>query len=230
MNDNKSAHMANEYDEKIRETIPYYDAFHLETIDLVKSINAIPEKWLDTGCGTGNFISSAAKAFKGTKFVLADPSKDMLDIARQKISGAGCTELELLYPVPSGGIELPEEEFEVITAIQCHHYLDVEGRKEAIQNCFRMLKCNGVFITFENIRPLSQVGTLIGLDRWKQFQTSKGKSDEEAEKHIGRFDKEYFPITIEEHLELLKEVGFSFVEVFWYSYMQAGFYAIKGDV
>jgi len=42
-----------------------------------------------------------------------------------------------------------------------------------------------------------------------------------------RFDVEYFPINIEEHLKLLRKTGFRIVELFWYSYMQAGFYGIK---
>jgi tRNA (cmo5U34)-methyltransferase len=48
-----------------------------------------------------------------------------------------------------------------------------------------------------------------------------------AEKHTKRFNSEYFPITVKEHLELLKETGFQTVELFWRSHVQAGFYAIK---
>jgi tRNA (cmo5U34)-methyltransferase len=42
-----------------------------------------------------------------------------------------------------------------------------------------------------------------------------------------RFDTAYFPITVDEHLQLLKACGFETAELFWYSYMQAGFYGIK---
>jgi tRNA (cmo5U34)-methyltransferase len=38
---------------------------------------------------------------------------------------------------------------------------------------------------------------------------------------------EYFPITIEEHLSLLREIGFEVIELLWFSYMQAGFYCQK---
>ncbi|MCX7749310.1 MAG: methyltransferase domain-containing protein [Clostridia bacterium] len=227
MNDNKTAHMALEYDEKIRATIPNYDLFHSETIDLVKRINPTPQKWLDTGCGTGTFAVDAMKAFKSTKFVLADPSAEMMDIAMKKIDKTDSMKMESLGILSTEEIELPDESFDVITAIQAHHYLQQEGRKAATKNCFRLLKPGGIYITFENIRPLSEAGLKIGLERWKQFQILQGKSDEEAHKHIYRLDKEYFPITIEEHLELLRTAGFSTVEVFWASYMQAGFYGMK---
>nr|WP_321416969.1 hypothetical protein [uncultured Methanomethylovorans sp.] len=54
-----------------------------------------------------------------------------------------------------------------------------------------------------------------------------GKSQEEVDKHIARFDMKYFPIIVEAHLKLLGETGFRTVEILCYSYMQAGFYCIK---
>jgi tRNA (cmo5U34)-methyltransferase len=67
----------------------------------------------------------------------------------------------------------------------------------------------------------------LGKKNWGRFQAGCGKSSMEVEAHLARFDKEYFPITVEEHLELYREVGFTTVEVLWYSYMQAGFYCMK---
>ena len=45
--------------------------------------------------------------------------------------------------------------------------------------------------------------------------------------HIERRGVEVFPITIEQHIELLKKCGFRSVNVLWTSYLQAGFWAIK---
>lgn len=42
-----------------------------------------------------------------------------------------------------------------------------------------------------------------------------------------KYDDKYFPIKISEHLKLLDSVGFRIVEIFWLSYMQAGFFCIK---
>ena len=67
----------------------------------------------------------------------------------------------------------------------------------------------------------------IGMKYWKNFQESRGRDEKEVEIHLKRFDVEYFPITINEHISLLKKSGFRVVELFWRSYMQAGFYCIK---
>ena len=225
MSDNKTPGMASVYDEKVNQTIPEYDLLHGQIIDLVYTYNDSPSVWLDTGCGTGTLVMKALEKFENTSFILVDPSVGMLRIAKTKLaennrvrfSGAAGT-LEL---------DLPGESIDVLTAIMSHHYFDANSRKKATENCFRMLKRGGVFITFENIRPNSEKGVQIGLERWKRFQMAHGQSEESAKKHLERFDAKFFPITLGEHLHLLREVGFRVCEVLWVSYMQAGFYAIK---
>ncbi len=45
--------------------------------------------------------------------------------------------------------------------------------------------------------------------------------------HIDRRGVETFPITIEQHIDLLRRSGFRSVDILWASYLQAGFMAIK---
>ena len=116
---------------------------------------------------------------------------------------------------------------DVITAIQAHHYLSAKDRSRATEVCYNLLGNDGIFVTFENISPMSQRGVEISKRYWGNYQLSKGKSKEQVEAHIDRFGKEYFPITVEEHLKLYNNCGFKTVELLWYSYMQAGFYCIK---
>ncbi len=225
---NKTPHLAEEYDGHISNTIPYYQSFHVETLNILKVIGNEPKMWLDTGCGTGSLIKMALAEFPQTCFILADPSLDMLNQAREKLSEHALERLIFLEPLSSQEIS-PEncQKVDVITAIQSHHYLSFENRKKAVKSCYEILNDNGVFITFENIRPATDEGIKIGIENWKNFQLSCGRDEEVVNNHLKRFDKEYFPLTINEHIALLKEAGFKVVELFWFSYMQAGFYAIK---
>ena len=216
------------YDSHITATIPYYQAFSLEIINLVKATGKEPVLWLDTGCGTGNLVSQAAKVFPRTRFILADPSAEMLQEAKQKMKNNAVENYQVLAPCGTQEISLTGGGSpDVITAVLCHHYLDKEVRKSATGRCFHLLKGGGLYITFENIRPVTEAGTEIGLANWRRFQIERGKSVEAAESHNKRFGIEYFPITVGEHLSLLKEAGFRAVELLWFSYLQAGFYAIK---
>ena len=116
---------------------------------------------------------------------------------------------------------------QVITAILCHHYVNKEQRRTATDVCYRLLDTSGVFISVENIMSNSVKGIQLGIERWKRFQIEHGRESVIAEKHIKRFNSEYFPIKVNEYIELLKQTGFQTAELFWRSHMQAGFYAIK---
>ncbi|HWR41954.1 class I SAM-dependent methyltransferase [Sporomusa sp.] len=222
MRDNKTSQAAIEYDANVHKTIPRYHLFHDETLDLVKSTVPKPLAWLDTGCGTGTLILKAIEQFGQLRFVAADPAEGMLKITAEKLANN-----EITY-VLAGSEDLDyTDDFDVVTAIMVHHYLDEEGRKKATKNCYDMLKQGGIYITFESIRPNTETGTQIGLKRWQNAQLLNGKSPEAVDKHISRYGSELLPITIEAHKKLLTEAGFSTVEILWVSGMQAGFYGIK---
>ena len=118
-------------------------------------------------------------------------------------------------------------QFDVVTAVQVFHFLDRDERSEAVKKCYEALKENGSFIYFENTAPFTETGREVYLDKWKRFQIEQGKSLAEAMDHIDRYGRDYYPITIEEHLHLLRECGFKAVEVLWFSNMQAGFWGMK---
>jgi len=216
--------MSTEFDSKILCTVPFYDQFYATTIDLVLSTGKSTSRWLDTGCGTGNLCARATGIFSGAEFALSDPSEQMLAVAKDKLK----TNPNVSYKLAdTQSLDYPNDYFDVITAIQCHHYLDKPGRVEAVANCFRMLKPGGIFVEFENIRAFSSEGNSIGLKRWQDYQISMGRTVDEAAAHMRRFDHEYFPISVFDHVDLLRDTGFKTVEVLWASFMQAGFYAIK---
>lgn len=105
--------------------------------------------------------------------------------------------------------------------------MSIEDRVNATKRCYELLNDNGVYITFENIRPATEEGAEFGKQYVKNYQISRGRNKVTVENHLKRFDVEYFPIKIDEHKLLLEKTGFKVVEMFWMSYMQAGFYCIK---
>ena len=119
------------------------------------------------------------------------------------------------------------ERFNVATAIMSHHYMSADVRREAVKRVYGALKAGGIFICFENVVPDSETVKKRELLRWGRYQQRHGKSAAEALAHNARCGTSYFPITIPQHIRLLKDTGFSDVHVFWYSCMQMGVYAFK---
>lgn len=228
MSDNATPYKAKEYDRGIKQTIPYYENLHKETIDLISNYPVKVEKWLDIGGGTGGLIERAYPLFKDTLFILGDTSQEMLKEASSRLANFSENNLRILPPCFSQRLnEVLKEKVQVITAIQVHHYLSFEERIVATKQCYEALEPGGIYITFENIKPLSEMGIQIGLKRWGAFQEAQGKSSIEVEQHKARFNKEYYPITLLEHFEVLKQAGFTCYELFWQSYMQVGLFAVK---
>jgi tRNA (cmo5U34)-methyltransferase len=226
--DNTTPHRACEYDKNVRATIPFYELFHSETIDLVKSLKPEVKIWLDTGCGTGYLVEKAFPHFPDTIFILADPSEAMLTEAKKRLQGICPDRLNFMDSVDTEGLSNSLSlKPEIITAIMCHHYMKPEKRRNATQACFNALALDGIYISFENIHPHFEEAVELGLRRWKTFQISQGRTAATVEEHGKRFNNAYFPITVSEHLDLLKKCGFDIAELFWYSHMQAGFFAIK---
>lgn len=227
--DNLTAHKASDYDQKVRQTIPFYDTIHAEIIRLVKLIKPDVKCWVDTGCGTGRVAEQALRDFPAAEFILADPSEAMLLQTLARLTNRDSARHTILPPIGSTDLELhvPKNTADVVTAIQCHHYMQRAERLKALRACREVLKPGGLFVTFENIAPRTAEGVHFGLAAWKQFLMDNGRTEQEADQHIARYGKELLPITVEGHLDALAQAGFGVVEVFWYSQMQAGFYAIK---
>ncbi len=223
MKDNLSSYTSNDYDSRINSVLPYYTEFHNQILDLAECLDLSRINWLDTGCGTGNLAQKVLKKFDTVDLVLCDPSEAMLEKSKNKLK-----EYKNVKYVNLASQELGfKNEFDIVTAVQAHHYLDSGQRAKATQRCFNALKDDGVYITFENIALSCNECDKFGMKRWRKYLLEHGKSEAEAEVHIKRRGTEVFPVTIEEHISLLKKTGFKAVEILWMSYMQAGFWAIK---
>ena len=199
MTDNKSAFAVNQYDENVRKVIPHYDEIYEQIFSVIT-----------TYCGD-------------KPLAVLDPSEKMLADAKKKLANQGCE----YHCIGSEKLEFSNR-FDIVTAIQSHHYFDRATREAAVKNCFNALKPGGIFICFENTAPFTECGKDLLLKRIEAFGLAAGRTPDEVRSHSARYNTEYFPITIKEHLELLEKTGFAICELFWHSYMQSGFYAIKG--
>lgn len=226
--DNATAHAAADYDAIIERSIPYHATLHLEVLRFAAVVHPSAARWLDTGCGTGTLVARALSRFPATRFWLADPSPAMLDEARAKLAGAD----RITFLPPAGSADLAaalpaDARFDVVTAVQSHHYLDRAGRRRAVAACRDRLAPGGLFVAFENVRPADDAGLALGKRYWAAYQMEMGKAPAEALAHVDRLGTEFFPITVEEHLALLREVGFGTTGLLWYSYLQAGVFGIR---
>lgn len=222
MSDNRSAFDAANYDEKIKRTLPYYDEFYRQAADAARLYCRGPLSWLDVGCGTGKMAEVAFGELEIKRFVFCDCAAEMIEIAKRRFGDRSAEFLTAdVRELAFDGC------FDVVTAIQVNHYLHLEAREQALKSCCRSLREGGLLVSFENFAPSSGAGERLYLERWGQYQRRQGRSPGECEAHINRYKQDYFPITVPEHLEVMKKAGFRVAEILWLSYMQVGLLGIK---
>lgn len=222
--DNVTPFKVSAYDENVRGVIPFYDELHEQAISVIRAhFKDRKISLLDTGCGTGTFALKALDRLDIQRLALCDPSENMLADALGKLAGRDCE----FYGIGSQDMTF-EGEFDAVTAIQSHHYFDRQTRERAVADCFRALKEGGIFVYFENTAPLTETGRENLLARLGEYQLGVGRTREQTDAHLARYGVEYFPINIREHLQMLEMTGFAACELFWQSFMQCGFYAVKG--
>lgn len=103
---NTTQFIPEEYEKKVRKTIPYYQNFQKETIDLLKTVKPDCNHWLDTGCGTGSLAELAMDTFDNCTFHLNGPSEHMIRYVKNRLEGKHAeeslftTSLLWTYPFP----------------------------------------------------------------------------------------------------------------------------------
>lgn len=232
--DNITLLSASDFDAQVNKFVPFYSEFYNQTLEIIEHYNASKIEqhtfsevnWLDSGCGTGTLEQLAYQRFPDTKihFVLYDLAENMLGQAKEKLKSHSDS-VEFHY-ASSADINY-ENRFDIATAIQSHHYLREEERRQATEGIYRALKDNGLYVCFEIVVPEDDEIKQFELLRWAKYKERQGIPPEESKAHIVRCDNNYFPLTVAQQRQLMKDVGFRTVQVFWRSYMQMGIYAIK---
>lgn len=127
MKDNSSAFNSSIYDSKVNAVLPYYTEYNKQILDLAEVFGIKNSKWLDTGCGTGNLALRVAEKFADVKLVLCDPSAEMLEASKSKL--AECDNVKFRN-ISSQELDY-KNEFDIVTAVQAHHYLSIDERRKA---------------------------------------------------------------------------------------------------
>lgn len=224
---NASAFSSVDYDLEIQKTVPFYEELYRQITETAKLFGNKPLSWLDIGCGTGKTAESVLGKVPVEKFVFCDISAEMTGICKGRFP---FPKAEFLVSDVSGTNfcnNFEPEAFDIVTAILVNHYFRPDKRKAALQNCFRALKKGGVLITAENFAPSGTIIEKLYLKRWESFQLERGRSPEDCHRHLERYGKNYFPTTVSESLDMLRECGFAESEVFALSCCQAAFISVK---
>jgi tRNA (cmo5U34)-methyltransferase len=181
---------------------------------------------LDIGCGAGNYTLKLLQHLPGLDVTLIDLSRPMLDRAGERITPATSGKVAARQG-DIREIELPEEQFDVVMAAAVLHHLRTEAEWRAVfAAVYRALRQGGSFWVFDLVDTSIPALEPLMKQRYGEYLTRF--RDENYRDHVFAYvEKEDTPRPLPFQLDLLRQVGFSSVEVLHKNICFAAFGALK---
>lgn len=182
---------------------------------------------LEVGCGAGNYTLKLLERLPGLDATLIDLSLPMLDRARARVSQANSGRVTTIQ-VDIRAAELPDEQFDIILAAAVLHHLRTDEEWRKVFSAFhRTLQRGGSVWIFDLVESsIPGVGQLM----WRRYGEYLTRLKDEAYRdHVFAYvDKEDSPRPLLFQLDLLRQIGFTQVEVLHKNACFAAFAAVKG--
>jgi tRNA (cmo5U34)-methyltransferase len=181
---------------------------------------------LDVGCGAGNYTLKLLESLPNLDATLIDLSQPMLDRARERVSRATAGRITTVQ----GDIreaKLADGQFDIILAAAVLHHLRTDQEWREVFTAFqRALRPGGSLWIFDVVE--SSIPTVQQLMRQRYGDYLTGLKDEAYRDHVFAYvEKEDTPRPLLFQLDMLRQVGFSQVEVLHKNVCFAAFGAVK---
>lgn len=167
---------------------------------------------LDLGCGAGNYSLKLLEQIPDLDCTLIDLSQPMLEKAKERISEISKRKITIIQ-TDFLNMELPNDTFDiVVTGAAMHHLREDEEWETVFSKIYKSLKKGGCFWISDLIKHDHPAIDQLMWNRYADYlERVGGKAYQE-----NVFDyiaKEDTPRSVMYQLEILKKVGFSYIDV-----------------
>jgi len=218
------------FDDMLDRSIPFYKEVINGSARLLDSYLHSGDTVYDLGCSTGTTLLEFSRllADKGMQFVGIDSSGPMLEKARLKTE---------LYK-KQDSIRFYQED---ITTMHHHpeagafvlnytlQFIRPLKRKAFLRNLYTSLRPGGIVLLSEKIISHDQRLNRKFIDIYYQFKRARGYSELEIAKKREALEHVLVPFSIEENRSMLKQIGFTTVEIYFQWFNFASLIAVKSS-
>ncbi len=201
-------------------------AMELITQAAVRSTKNI-RRVLDIGCGAGNNTLKLLQYASPFDSDLVDLSLPMLERARERISAVNSGNIKTVQG-DFRKIDLPDQEYDVIIAAAVlHHLRDDQDWEKAFSKLYRLTAPGGSIWITDLVSHESETVHSLMWERYGEYLCSIGGIDYRT-KVFEYIDKEDSPRPVTYQLNLLRKVGFKYIDILHKNSCFSAFGAIKG--
>lgn len=206
---------AEQYDSIIKNLIPYYHQMVEAIVNTIPFELSADIEVLDLGCGTGTVSRAIKNTFPNAKLTCLDISGNMLRIAGGKLYDAS----EATY-INSDfyNFSFDKKYDAVVSSLALHHLVTKEDKLDFYKKIYSALNAGGILINADVVLATTDFLQECYMEQWKKFMCRNVPEYEVESKWIPKYYEEDRPISLTEHFEMLREAGFSEIDVIWKYY------------
>jgi tRNA (cmo5U34)-methyltransferase len=182
---------------------------------------------LDIGCGAGNYALKMLECVPNLNVSLLDLSQPMLERAAQRV-GAVTSGRVVTHQADIRDLELGDGQFDIILAAAVFHHLRAgEEWRAVFAKCLRALRPGGSLWISDMVEHGHPPIQSLMKSRYGEYLSAQ-KGDEYRETVFAYIEKEDTPRPLLFQVDLLREVGFSTVEILHKNSVFAAFGGMRG--
>jgi len=215
--------VANVFDDMIDRSVPFYKENLNLSINIIKNYLNNNDKVLDLGSSTGTFLINLAKFNPTLKLTGVDNSLPMITKAIQKSKAFGVN----INFVENDFLDFEFGQNKLISANYTIQFIRPIKREKLISKIYNSLQKDGLFLMSEKLISEDKKLNKILIDEYYNYKKQKGYSEYEIAQKREALENVLIPYTQDENIEMLKNAGFTHIEVIFRWCNFATFLALK---
>ncbi len=201
--------VASVFDDMLSRSVPFYDEVRELIVSLILAQEKEGMKVLDLGVSTAKFLLDLhAKMHVAMQLKGIDNSQAMLDRAAQKCQAFGADiDLEL-----ADMLSYRYDQEDIIVSNYTLQFIRPIRRLELMKKIFQGLNRDGMFIFSEKVVFEDKVLDKQIIEIYYEYKKEQGYSEYEIAQKREALENVLIPFTINENIQMCKDVGFTQIE------------------
>jgi tRNA (cmo5U34)-methyltransferase len=221
-----NAETAEVFEDMLARSVPGYREIQRMIFELASDFAVDGTNVYDLGCSTGTTIRSLDELAQQVRLVGVDSSQAMLDKASRAFAAS-----PLRHPYVLACRNLNDgmhvEEASVVVLSLTLQFVRPLHRERVLRDIHGGLHQNGCLLFVEKVLGEDSLLNRLFIQHYHEFKQRHGYSEIEIAKKREALENVLMPYRMKENEEMLRQVGFRAVDVFFKWYNFAGVLALK---
>ncbi len=219
------ASVAENFTDMLSRSIPDYENMRDLTFRIARRFLRPYSNVLDIGCSTGLSSQSLIESDEAKKvdFTLIDVSEPMLVKCRKRYKHNVRVDV-CKWDIKDG---CPVQKCSVVLSVLTLQFVPIEHRQFVVSSIYSSLQKGGALLLVEKVLGCSDIIDKAMVDEYYNIKKENSYTEDEILTKRKCLVGRLVPLTQEWNVSMLKNAGFSFVDIYWRYLNFCGIMAIK---